>query len=170
MVVDFSSHCRIGREMLCLPYAGFLRQQGPQNLWNVVTPPSPHVMYKRKSKQNYLKLLDSGWPPPPFGQCPKERRFSLWMSLKSSTPNPCGASKKCPRLLIPICKESLTQSTLHNSQCTLPTAHCTMHNAHSTLPTAHCTLHTAHCTLQTARCTLHTAHCTLHTAHWNTAH
>ena len=65
----------------------------PQNFWNRVNPPSPppfNVQKRVKIGENKTtsKLLDSGWTPPPFGQCPKERCFfsdgfpesSIWLA------------------------------------------------------------------------------------------
>ena len=41
------------------------------------TPPPPWKMSKSKQKKGASNNLDSGWAPPPFGQCPHRSRFFL---------------------------------------------------------------------------------------------
>ena len=58
------------------------RQEVPQNFWNLVIPPlSPfNVQNKVKLGENKITstlFIQGELPPPPFGQCPKERRFFM---------------------------------------------------------------------------------------------
>ena len=49
--------------------------------WSTPPPPPPfnvQKVVKIGESKTTSKLLDSGWTPPPFGNCQKERRFFFW--------------------------------------------------------------------------------------------
>jgi hypothetical protein len=82
------------------------RQKVPQNFWNlVIPPPLPPINVQKKVKleenKTTSKLFGFWLTPPPFGQCPKERLFSFWMSSLISTP-PNFSKYKIPLYLLAV--------------------------------------------------------------------
>ena len=129
---------RIGREIRCLPHAGYFLA-------------------------HYALFVKKIWRT----QLLRQFLVHIWICLNIQvviSESSCAAASCLPVRL--TCRVSIQVTQLHTSHCTLHTAHYTLHNTHCTLHTAHCTLHTAQCTLHSANCTLHTAHCTLHNAQY----